>query len=69
VPGPGALTAVAGIAILAREYEWARDLHVWSTRQLERFLSWMRGRKQALFPGRAGAPIEEPQPEPAKDAA
>ncbi|MTV26090.1 hypothetical protein FTX61_11825 [Nitriliruptoraceae bacterium ZYF776] len=30
VPGPGALTAVAGIAILAREYEWARDLHVWA---------------------------------------
>jgi hypothetical protein len=43
VPGPGALTAVAGIAILAREYEWARDLHVWAARQAERFLSWMRG--------------------------
>jgi uncharacterized protein (TIGR02611 family) len=43
VPGPGALTAVAGIAILAREYEWARDLHVWAARQVDRFLSWMRG--------------------------
>jgi hypothetical protein len=42
VPGPGALTAVAGIAILAREYEWARDLHVWSNRQAERFIAWMR---------------------------
>lgn len=47
VPGPGALTAVAGIAILAREYEWARDLHVWAARQAERFVSWMRG-----LPGR-----------------
>lgn len=43
VPGPGALTAVAGIAILAREYEWARDLHVWATRQADRFTTWLRG--------------------------
>ncbi len=43
VPGPGALTAVAGIAILAREYEWARDLHVWAARQADRLISWMRG--------------------------
>ncbi len=42
-PGPGALTAVAGIAILAREYEWARDLHVWAARQADRFINWMRG--------------------------
>lgn len=43
VPGPGALTAVAGVAILAREYEWARDLHMWSARQADRFVTWMRG--------------------------
>ena len=43
VPGPGALTAVAGIAILAREYEWARDLHVWAARQADRFVTWVRG--------------------------
>ena len=43
VPGPGALTAVAGIAILAREYEWARDLHVWAARQADRFMTWLRG--------------------------
>lgn len=43
VPGPGALTAVAGIAILAREYEWARDLHVWTSRQAERLMTWMKG--------------------------
>ena len=42
VPGPGALTAVAGIAILAREYEWARDVHVWANRQAERFIAWVR---------------------------
>jgi hypothetical protein len=42
VPGPGALTAVAGIAILAREYEWARDVHVWAHRQAERFVTWVR---------------------------
>lgn len=42
VPGPGALMAVAGIAILAREYEWARDLHVWAARQVDRFVVWMR---------------------------
>ena len=42
VPGPGALTAVAGIAILAREYEWARDVHVWANRQAERFIAWAR---------------------------
>lgn len=42
VPGPGALTAVFGIAILAREYEWARDLHVWAARVVERFMSWIR---------------------------
>ena len=44
VPGPGALTAVAGIAILAREYEWARDLHVWASRQADRFMAWLRRR-------------------------
>jgi uncharacterized protein (TIGR02611 family) len=43
VPGPGALTAVAGIAILAKEYEWARDLHVWAARQADRFVAWLRG--------------------------
>lgn len=44
MPGPGALTAVAGIAILAREYEWARDVHVWVNRQAERFIAWVRTR-------------------------
>ena len=43
VPGPGALTAVAGFAILATEYEWARDVHVFATRQADRFIAWLRG--------------------------
>ncbi len=51
VPGPGALTAVAGFAILATEYEWARDVHVWATRLAERFIDWMRDR---LRRGRSG---------------
>jgi uncharacterized protein (TIGR02611 family) len=44
VPGPGALTAVAGFAILAKEYEWARDVHVWAARQADRFVTWLRRR-------------------------
>jgi uncharacterized protein (TIGR02611 family) len=78
VPGPGALTALAGIAILAREYEWARDLHVWSARQVDRFITWVRGlrtRRRATAggldggrPRRRGEPLEAevplPDPEP-----
>jgi uncharacterized protein (TIGR02611 family) len=57
VPGPGALTAVAGIAILAREYEWARDLHVWAARQADRFINWMRSlRKRRQSSGGDAAP-------------
>lgn len=58
VPGPGALTAVAGIAILAREYEWARDLHVWAARVADRFISWIR----RLRPGRRRAPAAPVSP-------
>ncbi len=50
VPGPGALTAVAGLAILAREYEWARDVHLWAARQADRFVSWVRGRRRGVEP-------------------
>jgi uncharacterized protein (TIGR02611 family) len=77
VPGPGALTAVAGIAILAREYEWARDLHVWAARQADRFVTWMKGlrdrrrrRDRAPAPDRGasrGLPIEAEVAVPARD--
>ena len=49
MPGPGALTAVAGFAIRAKEYEWARDVHVWSARMADRLIAWARARKNALF--------------------
>lgn len=55
VPGPGALTAVAGFAILAKEYEWARDVHVWSARQAERFMAWFKRRRHRMFPGRGAS--------------
>jgi uncharacterized protein (TIGR02611 family) len=64
VPGPGALTAVAGIAILAREYEWARDLHVWAARQADRFLTWMRGLRRRRV-SQPATPEVERAPRPA----
>lgn len=55
LPGPGALTAVAGFAILAKEYEWARDVHVWAARQADRFVTWLRSRARRR---RGGAALE-----------
>ncbi|MEX2550180.1 MAG: PGPGW domain-containing protein [Nitriliruptoraceae bacterium] len=60
VPGPGALTAVAGFAILAKEYEWARDVHVWAARLAERFISWTRKRLR-LSRSRTGV-VQGPEP-------
>jgi len=68
LPGPGALTAVAGFAILAKEYEWARDVHVWATRQAERFMRWMqdrfRRRRERRSTTGAGPLSVEPTPTP-----
>ena len=61
IPGPGALTAVAAIAVLAREYEWARDLHVWAARLVDRFIEWVRrvrGRRQP-----DGETVADPDPQ------
>lgn len=55
VPGPGALTAVAGFAILAKEYEWARDIHVWAARQADRFIAWLGRLRRRVFSGRSRA--------------
>lgn len=65
VPGPGALTAVAGFAILAKEYEWARDVHVWATRLAERFISWTRAhlRRARSRPAATGRPDSTTRPE------
>lgn len=46
VPGPGALTALAGLAILAREYDWASDVHQWFEGQLQRVWEWRRRRRR-----------------------
>jgi uncharacterized protein (TIGR02611 family) len=44
LPGPGALTLLAGLAVLASEYDWAREIHQWLKRRLERF--WERRRER-----------------------
>jgi uncharacterized protein (TIGR02611 family) len=46
VPGPGALTFLAGLAILAREYDWARDVHLWVKRKFDRLWNWLRERRE-----------------------
>lgn len=46
VPGPGALTFLAGLAILAKEYDWARDVHRFVRRKFEQLWSWMRERRE-----------------------
>jgi len=45
VPGPGALTFLAGLAILAKEYDWARDVHHWMKRKFDRLWRWLRERR------------------------
>lgn len=45
VPGPGALTVLAGLAILAREYEWAKDIYLWFRRMVDRVIGWYRRRR------------------------
>ncbi len=58
VPGPGALTFLAGLAILAREYDWASDIHQWFEGQIERVWEWRRRRRRRRQADRA----QEPQP-------
>lgn len=55
VPGPGALTFLAGLAILAREYDWARDVHLWVKRRFERVWAWWRAKRQQRRDRRAAA--------------
>jgi uncharacterized protein (TIGR02611 family) len=35
LPGPGIITIVAGVAILARDMEWARRLFTWAKAKLD----------------------------------
>jgi uncharacterized protein (TIGR02611 family) len=44
VPGPGILTILAGLAILAGEYDWAKDAHHWVRTKAQRFLDRVRRR-------------------------
>lgn len=62
VPGPGALTVLAGLALLASEYDWARDAHHWLGRTLERLLArmrtWRRRRREQRLGRRQSQPRE-----------
>jgi len=58
LPGPGILTIAGGLAILATEFTWARNL-----------LDWMKDRYRSFFPptGVGGAETES-APEDHRDA-
>ncbi|MDV6013802.1 TIGR02611 family protein [Haloechinothrix sp. LS1_15] len=49
VPGPGTLTVLAGLALLASEYDWAKDAHHWCRKKFQewfqRFQQWRRARR------------------------
>ncbi|QBI20722.1 hypothetical protein ER308_14900 [Egibacter rhizosphaerae] len=61
VPGPGALTALAALALLATEYDWARDLYHWFRTVVEsvraRYDAWRerRASRSAVSGSAAGA--------------
>jgi uncharacterized protein (TIGR02611 family) len=46
VPGPGILTILAGLALLASEYDWARDLHHWLRNHFDRLRQRLRARRE-----------------------
>lgn len=37
VPGPGVLLVVVGLGFLSHEFEWARRLRDWGTKQFHRY--------------------------------
>lgn len=47
LPGPGILTILAGLALLASEYDWAKDLHHWMRSYFERLRGRLRARREA----------------------
>jgi hypothetical protein len=59
VPGPGALTILAGLTLLASEYDWARDLHLWLRRHVDRFVRRVRARRRGR-PRRRGDELTSP---------
>jgi uncharacterized protein (TIGR02611 family) len=42
LPGPGWLIVFAGLAILAIEFHWARQLLEFARRQVQRWTDWMK---------------------------
>ncbi|BCJ35748.1 hypothetical protein Athai_32510 [Actinocatenispora thailandica] len=56
LPGPGWLIVIAGLAVLAVEYAWARHLLRFTRRQLRRWTDWLlrRGWPIRLLVGTAG---------------
>ncbi|SNR64423.1 TIGR02611 family protein [Haloechinothrix alba] len=50
VPGPGTLTVLGGLALLAGEYDWAKDAHHWFRKKaqewMERARQWWRARRR-----------------------
>ncbi|MBG6141620.1 TIGR02611 family protein [Longispora fulva] len=42
LPGPGWLIVLAGLAILAIEFHWARRLLAFARRQLDRWTAWVK---------------------------
>ena len=44
LPGPGWLIVIAGLAVLAIEFAWAKDLLHFTRRQLRRWTGWLRRR-------------------------
>ena len=56
VPGPGSLPFLAGLAILAKEYDWARDVQLWVRRKFEQLWIWYRDRRERRRPRQAEVP-------------
>ena len=46
LPGPGLLVVIAGLAVLAREYDWAKDLKEWTKERFEAAKNKLQGRKK-----------------------
>jgi uncharacterized protein (TIGR02611 family) len=46
VPGPGILTILFGLGLLATEYDWAKDAHHWGRRKAMKFADRLRQRRR-----------------------
>jgi hypothetical protein len=46
VPGPGILTILFGLALLASEYDWAKDAHHWGRKKAVAFWERIRQRRK-----------------------